>query len=82
MLKELDQLQAVDLDLARNGGHDVAGDSLRDPEVSAGVGALLANERFNRSSRLARQARGCCWRPCWWRFPRPPVRSRESGREH
>jgi hypothetical protein len=38
VLKELDQLRAVDLDLAPNGSRDMGGDSLRDPEVPAGVG--------------------------------------------
>jgi len=36
--KELEQLRAANVDLARNGGHDIAGGSLRDTEVSAGVG--------------------------------------------
>ena len=38
VVKELDQLRAVNLDLARNGSHDMAGGRPRDPEVSAGVG--------------------------------------------
>lgn len=39
VVKELDQLRAADLDLARTGGHAIAGDRPRDPEVSAGVGS-------------------------------------------
>jgi len=39
VVKELDQLRAVDPDLARTGSHDVAGGSLRNTEVSAEVGA-------------------------------------------
>jgi hypothetical protein len=39
LVKDLDQLRAVDLDLALNGSHEVAGGSPRNPEVSAGVGA-------------------------------------------
>jgi hypothetical protein len=38
VVKELDQLRAVDLDLARDGSHDVGGDNLRGPEASAGAG--------------------------------------------
>jgi hypothetical protein len=38
VVKELDQLRAVDVDLAGNGSHDTGGDSRRDPEVSAKVG--------------------------------------------
>jgi hypothetical protein len=37
VVKELDQLRAVDLDLAPNGSHDVAGDSRRNTEASAEV---------------------------------------------
>jgi hypothetical protein len=39
LVKDLDQLRAVDLDLALNGSHEVAGGRPRNPEVSAGVGA-------------------------------------------
>ncbi|MGA2771026.1 MAG: zinc dependent phospholipase C family protein [Bryobacteraceae bacterium] len=38
VVKELDQLRAVDLDLARNGSHNLAGERPRDTEASAGVG--------------------------------------------
>jgi hypothetical protein len=38
VVKELDQLRAVDLDLARNGSHNIEGGSLSGTEVSAGVG--------------------------------------------
>ena len=38
VVKELDQLRAVDLDLGRNGSHDVEGGSRRDTEVPAGAG--------------------------------------------
>jgi hypothetical protein len=38
VVKELDQLRAVDLDLAQDGSHEVAGGSARDPEATTGVG--------------------------------------------
>ena len=38
VVKELDQLRAVDLDLARNGTHDMGGGSPSGTEVSAGAG--------------------------------------------
>jgi hypothetical protein len=38
VVEELDQLRAVDLDLARNGSHDLQGGSPGGTEVSAGVG--------------------------------------------
>jgi hypothetical protein len=38
VVKELDQLQAVDLDLARNGSHAMGGGSPSGTEVSAGAG--------------------------------------------
>ncbi|MGA2270748.1 MAG: zinc dependent phospholipase C family protein [Bryobacteraceae bacterium] len=38
VVEELDQLRAINLDLASTGSHDMAGDRPRDPEVSAGVG--------------------------------------------
>jgi len=37
VVKELDQLRAVNLDLSRTGGHDVPGNRPRDPKMSAGV---------------------------------------------
>jgi hypothetical protein len=38
VVKELDQLRAVDLDLARNGSHELGGGSPSGTEVSGGVG--------------------------------------------
>jgi hypothetical protein len=73
VVKELDQLRAVDLDLARNGAAEVRAGGT---EVSAGVGGRSPMSDSTWSSRLARHPAGCCWRPCWRRFPRPPARSR------
>jgi hypothetical protein len=47
VVKELDQLRAVDLDLAPNGSHEVASGGPRNTEVSAEVRSSSPMSRFN-----------------------------------